>query len=67
MKISQGKSEAKLARLINMPKFKKTIPPDAKVDDTSLKESKFENQPIEASGLSSGHQDTYHLNVWNLN
>ena len=31
-KSSKAKAKPKPARLINMPKFKKTIPPDTKVD-----------------------------------
>ena len=53
-KTSKAKVKPSPAKLINMPKAKKTIPPEAKVDD---KETEFSRQPLKSSGPSSGHRD----------
>ena len=53
-KVSKAKVKPSPAKLINMPKAKKTLSPEAKVDD---KETEFSRQPLKSSGPSSGHRD----------
>ena len=56
-KSAKAKVKPTPVKLINIPKLKKTIPPDTKIDETSSKEPRFDDKPMKASGPSSGHRD----------